>query len=341
MTERYSRQTRFAPLGTGGQEQIGSSRVLLVGVGALGSHLATWLVRAGVGHLWLVDRDVVELDNLQRQLLFTEADAEAGVPKATAAAARLAQINSDCVLHPVTEDFDAEVFDQLDTSFDLILDGTDNFATRYLLNDLAASHGIPWIYGGALGAEGTAMAILPGRTPCLRCLLPSPPPTGEVGTCETEGVLAPAIAAVAAFQCAQALKILTGQLHEVAAGVLSIDLWRDRYALRLHHAQPAPDCPTCGQRLFPALRAGRPAPARLCGRNAVQVTAPADTSIDLTRLASRLENAAEDVQLTPHLLRFRVGDCRFSVFRGGRALLFGVTDPERGRILYDRYIGAG
>jgi adenylyltransferase/sulfurtransferase len=341
MDERYRRQIRFAPLGPRGQEMILSSRVLLVGVGALGSHLASCLVRAGVGELWLVDRDVVELDNLQRQVLFTEEDAHTGRPKAVAAVNRLRHVNATCALHPVPEDFDADVYDRLGGAFDLILDGTDNFATRYLLNDLAVAHDTPWIYGGALGAQGTAMAVLPGRTPCLRCLLPAPPPTGEVGTCETEGVLAPAVATVAAFQSAQALKILAGRLDEVARGVLSIDVWRDRYGLRMAGAQPSPDCPACGQRAFPALQRRRPAPVRLCGRDATQVMPGAATAVDLPRLASRIGGIAEDVHLTPHLLRFVVEDCRFSVFPGGRALLFGVADPDRARILYDRYVGAG
>lgn len=339
MSERYSRQIRFEPLGQQGQDRIHRSRVLLVGVGALGSHLASCLVRAGVGEIWLVDRDIVELDNLPRQLLFTEADALGGRPKALAAAERLEKVNSACTLHPVMEDFDADVFAALDTRFDLLLDGTDNFPTRYLLNDLAVQHGISWIYGGAVGARGTAMAVIPGRTPCLRCLLPSPPPAAEVGTCETEGVLSPTIAVVAGFQSAQALKILAGKPDDVARGVLSVDLWTDNYGVSLHGAEPRADCPSCGTREFPSLGERRNEPVRLCGRNATQVQPPSGITLDLDRVATQVKAVADEVQLTPHLLRFCVEGCRFSVFRGGRALLFGVDDPARARVLYDRYVG--
>ena len=315
--------------------------MLLVGVGALGTHIASTLARAGIGQLWLVDRDVVELDNLQRQILFTEAHAAAGHPKALAAAEQLQQVNSDCSVLGLTEDFDVETFEALPDRPHLIVDGTDNFPTRYLLNDLAVERGIPWIYGGAVGARGSAMAVLPGTTPCLRCMMPQAPPGGETDTCETAGVIAPAIATVAAFQCAQALKILVGKLHDVARGVLSVDLWHDHYALQLRDHPPRRDCPSCGRREFPALRQRRPEPTRLCGRDAVQVLPPERATIDLQALAQRLEGIAEDLHSTPHMLRFRVEGARFSVFPGGRALLFGIADTARARVLYDRYVGAG
>lgn len=340
MAERFSRQIRFAPIGAEGQRRLHESSVLLVGVGALGTHVATSLVRSGVGKIWLVDRDIVEPNNLQRQVLFTERDAAEGRPKAVAAAAALAQAWSDCVIHPVMEDFDAEVFTALGGTPDLIVDGTDNFSTRYLLNDLAVQHGIPWVYGGALGSRGTAMSVLPGRTPCLRCLMPEAPVAGEVGTCETEGVLAPTVAAVAAFQSAEALKILTGHTDRTTRGVWSFDHWENRHTLQLRHARPDPTCATCGRREFPALR-GHRATVRLCGRNATQVQPGPNTRVDLPVLADRVRTIATEVELTPHLLRFRVEGCGFSVFRGGRALLFGVDEPKRAQTLYDRYVGAG
>lgn len=338
--ERFSRQMRFAPIGADGQRRIGEGRVLLVGLGALGTHLASTLVRAGVGTMWLVDRDVVEPSNLQRQLLFTEEDARRGVPKAVAAAERLRTIRAAARLHPITEDFSVDTYTALGTTPDLILDGTDNFPTRYLLNDLAVRDGVPWIYAGAIGAEGTAMAILPGVTPCLRCLIPQAPPAAELGTCETHGVLAPAIATVAAFQAAQALKILAGRTADVARGTLAIDVWRNFYALLLTRADPAPDCVACARREFPALHsAPRPA-VSLCGRRAVQVHPRASMQIDLARVAEHLRDIAGDIELSAQLLRFSVEGCRFSVFRGGRAILFGIDDPARARILYDRYVGA-
>ena len=295
MSHRHARQARFAPIGDAGQRQLASSRVLLVGVGALGSHLAASLVRAGVGQLWLVDRDVVELSNLQRQQLFTEDDAARGRPKAHAAAERLAKIDSRCQLVPIADEFRAASWSELGQMPDLILDGTDNFATRYLLNDLAIAHRVPWIYGGAVGAVGTAMAVLPGDTPCLRCWLPAAPPAGEVGTCETEGILAPTIAAVAAFQAAQALKILTGHRDRVARGVWTADVWNDRYGLRLRDAARDPQCPACGSGDLPALAADLP-PARLCGRNAVQVRPAARRDVDLT--GSRCGSAASPPRST-------------------------------------------
>jgi adenylyltransferase/sulfurtransferase len=340
MQDRFSRQVRFASLGPDGQERIGASRVLLVGVGALGTHIAGSLVRAGVGTLWLVDRDIVELDNLQRQVLFDEDDARHGRAKAPAAAAHLRRVNSRCDLRPIAEEFTAEVFAALGAPPDLILDGTDNFATRYLINDLAARAGIPWVYGGAVGATGAAMAVVPGRTPCLRCFVPEAPPAGEVGTCETDGILEPAVAAVAAFQSAQALKILAGRLDAVASGALAIDVWADRWGVRLRSGGPDPSCPACSGRDYPALRAPALEPVLLCGRAAAQVFPQPGARVDLPRLAAHLQRAAEDIELTPELLRFRADGCRFSVFPGGRALVFGVTDAQRARVLYDRYVGA-
>ncbi|MEM7203801.1 MAG: ThiF family adenylyltransferase [Planctomycetota bacterium] len=335
---RFSRQVRFAPLGPDGQASLLQARALLVGAGALGTHIADALVRAGVGELWLVDRDVVEVDNLPRQILFTEEDAAEGRPKAHAAAARLAAVRAECQLHPMAEEFDAETFARLPTP-DVILDGTDNFATRYLINDLAHRAGIPWVYGGAVGARGTAMAVLPGETPCLRCLVPQAPPAGEIANCETAGVLAPAVAMVAAFQTAQALKILSGRSADVARGALDVDVWNDRYALRLADGRPAADCVACGAGEYPALQPGHRSATRLCGRRAVQVQPPNGATLDLERIAAGLAPLAQDLQLTPHLLRFSIEGCRFSVFRGGRALLFGVDEPTRAQILYDRYVG--
>ncbi len=338
--DRYSRQIRFASLGEEGQRRLADSSVLLVGVGALGSLLAETLVRAGVGRMVLVDRDVVELSNLQRQVLYTEADAAAGRPKAIAAAEHLRSINSDCVIEAVAEDFLPQVYSDLDLRPDLLLDGTDNFATRFVLNDLAHRDGVPFIYGGAVGSSGTAMVILPGETPCLRCLLPRAPATGEGDTCETVGVLAPAVQMVSAFQAAQALKILSGHRDRIARGIYIIDAWSDDYGLRMQNVRPLADCATCQQREYPALSATATPAVRLCGRDAVQVHPRAGATVDLERLARNLLGTAEDLEVTEHLLRFRVEGCRFSVFAGGRALLFGTSELDRARILYDRYVGA-
>ncbi len=336
--DRYSRQTRFEPFGPDGQQRLSESTALLVGVGALGTWLADSLVRAGIGHLWLIDRDIVEISNLQRQALFTEADVEK--PKAICAAEHLAAVNSDTDLLPIATDFAPRVYEGLRHVPDLILDGTDNFATRYLINDLAMRDRRPWIYGGVVGSKGTAMAILPGTTPCLRCLLPDPPTTGEAETCETAGVLAPAVAAVTAFQAAQALKILSGHTEAVTRGILVLDVWQHEHTVRMAEAGPAPHCETCRGESFPALERDWSTSTSLCGRNAVQVHPRASADLDLAQLARRMRIVADDVQETEHLLRFEIEDCRFSVFPGGRALLFGVGDKDRARVLYDRYIGA-
>ena len=338
--ERYSRQIRFEPLGTEGQRALREGCALLVGVGALGSHVAEALARAGVGRLHLVDRDVVELQNLQRQHLFDEEDARRGAPKAVAAAHRLAQINSECAVTAHAEDFDTETFEGLAPRPDLVIDGTDNFATRYLINDLAVRDGTPWIYGAAVGAAGRAMAVLPGTTPCLRCVLDSAPPVGEIGTCETEGILEPAVAQVAAFQTVQAIKILARQPEQVTRGMFVADLWRGEFAVRLRSVRPDPQCRSCGTRELPAIAAGPPHSISLCGREAVQIRPSGATRVDLARLAARLRGVAADVELTEHLLRFTAEECRFSVFRGGRTLLFGTSEPVRARTLYDRYVGA-
>lgn len=336
--DRYSRQTRFLPFGSEGQRRLGGSSVLLVGVGALGTSLADTLVRAGVGRIWLVDRDIVELSNLQRQLLYTEDDIDR--PKAVAAAEHLRRINSDVDVRPLAEDFGPDVYGDLEAKPDLILDGTDNFATRFLINDLALRDGVPWIYGGVVGSKGTAMVILPGVTPCIRCLMPIPPATGETETCETAGVLAPAVASVTAFQAAEALKILSGNPGDVTRGILILDVWRHEHAVRMADATPAPHCATCRGEEFPSLEQDWSGSVSLCGRDAVQVHPRATSTVDLEKLAARLGSITTDLELTTHLLRFRVEDCRFSVFAGGRAILFGLHDEDRARVLYDRYVGA-
>jgi adenylyltransferase/sulfurtransferase len=336
---RYSRQIRFAGVGEAGQQAIGRATVLIVGIGALGTHAADALARAGVGTLWLCDRDIVEWSNLQRQVLFDEADARRGTPKASAAAARLAGVNSAIAVVPFVADCTAAFLDGLPRPPDLVLDGTDNFPTRYLLNDWCRKHGVPWIYAGAVGGEGASMAILPGG-PCLRCLWPEPPPVHDQATCETAGVLAPAIAAVTAFQTAAALQLLVGGPTRVTRGIFTCDVWNGSYAVLGGAGASAADCVVCRGERWPALEQGPPAAVTLCGRDAVQIDLPRRGALDLAALAERLRPAVQDVESTPHYLRFVADGCRFSVFATGRALLFGVQDPLRARALYDRWIGA-
>ena len=340
MTDRYSRQERFAPIGPPGQARLSESSVLIVGVGALGTHSADALARAGVRHLTLVDRDIVEPSNLQRQVLFDEADAAAREPKAVAAAARLQQVRTDLEIHAIVDDFTVRVWDDLPIRPDLILDGSDNHPTRFLINDLAVRDSVPWIYGGAVGSRGAAATIVPGRTPCLRCLIPEGEGAGG-DTCETAGVLAPTIQATAAFQAAEALKILSGRTDAVTRGVFQHDLWSGQLAITLPGADRNPDCRSCGTRELPALDRPQLGTTTLCGRNAIQVQPRSAEGLDLDRLEQRLgSGAVADLERNAHMLRFSADDVRFTVFAGGRALLFDVDDENRARALYDRWIGS-
>jgi adenylyltransferase/sulfurtransferase len=335
--DRYSRQQRVQGVGQEGQVRLRTATVLVVGCGALGTHSADALARAGVGRLWLCDRDVVEWSNLQRQVLFTEADAKAGTPKAIAAAARLAEVNREVEVQPFVAECSAAFLQSLPGRPDLVLDGTDNFPTRYLINDWCHAQKVPWIYAGATGTEGAAMVVRPGGA-CLRCLWPVAPAATDVDTCETAGILAPAVAAVTAFQVAEALKLLVGAA-EVSSGVFTCDVWRGQYARLPLQDRPSPDCVVCSHGEHPALEAPPPLAASLCGRDAVQIDPGGPGGLDLDGLANRLSVVAADVLRTPHLLRFHADGVRFSVFPNGRALMFGVRDPLRARALYDRWVG--
>jgi adenylyltransferase/sulfurtransferase len=333
--DRYSRQARVAGVGADGVEKIRRATALVVGCGALGTHLADSLTRAGVGTLLLVDRDVVEWSNLQRQVLFDEQDAREGLPKAVAARDRLSAVNGDVRIEAFVADCSKAFLDGLPTRPDLVLDGTDNFATRYLLNDWCRAQGLPWIYAGATGAEGASMVITPDGA-CLRCLWPEPPAQADVGSCETAGALAPAIASVTAFQAAEALKLMVGA--PTTRGVFTCDVWRGRYQVMPVGLGPAPDCPACARGEHPALSEDAVEAVSLCGRDAVQVLPPPGATIDLDALAATVRPAVTELEHNAHLLRFLADGVRFTVFPGGRALLFGVQDPLRARALYDRWL---
>jgi molybdopterin-synthase adenylyltransferase len=333
---RFERQTRFAPLGKAGQQRLQDARVLLVGCGALGGALAQSLVRSGVGELALVDRDLVEETNLPRQVLFDERHAREGVPKVRAAAETLARIGGPTQLELHAAHLDEANAEELAEDADLVLDGTDNLATRYLLNDLCVESGRPWVYGGVVGSGGLVMAVLPGRGPCLRCLFPEPAPQGTLETCESAGVLQPAVALVAALQAGLALRILAGP--ELAESQLfELDAWEPR--TRSLRIERDPACPCCARREFPFLHEAEPHRAvRLCGRNTVQVRgARADT--DLARLEQSLRGVARSLQRNELLLRFEVDEGRITVFPDGRALVEGTEDIGRALALYDRYLG--
>jgi molybdopterin/thiamine biosynthesis adenylyltransferase len=333
---RYSRQIRFAPLGEEGQAKIRAASVAILGCGALGSVQAEAMARAGVGRLRIIDRDFVEWPNLQRQFLFEEADAAEALPKAVAAARRLARVNSEVKLEPMVADLLPSNAQELFENIDLILDGTDNFETRFLINDASVQANVPWIYGAAVGSYGIKMAIVPGRTACFQCVYPEAP-KGAQPTCETEGVLAPVTAAIAALQVADALKILAIGADSVEARITTIDVWSGS----VHQLAPSardPDCPCCARREFTYLDGSRRAPISLCGRNAVQIHERA-RPVDLPELARKL-GAIAVVRANEFALRVALDPYELTVFPDGRAIIKGTTDVGVARSLYARYVGA-
>lgn len=341
--DRYCRQVLFAPLGPEGQRRLSGSRVLLVGCGALGSTLANLIVRAGVGFLRIADRDVVELDNLHRLVLLDEDDVREGLPKAEAARRKLARINSEVTVEAVVDDVNHRNIGELAEGADLLLDGTDNFETRFLINDLAVKTGRPWVYGACVGSTGLSMPILPGETPCLRCVFEDPPSLEMSPTCDTVGILGPVVGLVANHQAMEAIKILSGHREAVDRHLLSFDAWSGRLArLDVRKAYEQGDCPCCKGGRFEWLE-GRVASrtVTLCGRNAVQVHPSRTGAIDLPALAARLRPVARsEPKFNPLLLKVLVDNYEITVFADGRALIRGTSKPEEARAVYARYIGA-
>ncbi len=332
--ERYSRQILFPGIGEAGQQRLLDARVAVAGCGALGSFQAGALARAGVGFLRIIDRDYVELSNLQRQWLFDERDAEQALPKAVAAARKIAAINRDVQTEPAVADLTASNVADFFDDVDLILDGTDNFETRYLINDYAVDRGRPWIYGAAVGSYGITMPVVPSRTACLRCVYPDPP-AGVQPTCETAGVLGSITALIASLQVAEALKILCGA--EPSRKITTVDVWSGEIR---QVAQPGPSeqCPACGRREFPYLEESSRAPVSLCGHNAVQIH-ERRRPLDLSDLAVRLKPLGR-VRANEFALRFETPPYLLTIFPDGRAIVKGTTDAGLARSLYARYIGA-
>lgn len=339
--DRYSRQIRFAPIGEAGQRRLLASRALVCGCGALGSVLANTLARSGVGKLRVVDRDFVETSNLQRQVLFDEDDVAAQLPKAVAAANKLRRINSTIEIEPIVADVDhANILSLLD-GVDVMVDGTDNFETRFLLNDAAVKLGVPWVYGGCIGAGGQTMTILPGETPCLRCLVQEAPPPGAMETCDTAGILSPIINVIASIQAMEAIKILSGHREAIQRNLLVFDLWENRLLpMKAGSLRDAGDCPTCCRREFPWLSGERGShTAVLCGRNAVQLIQPGGMQLSLEALAEKLAGVGR-VTRNPFLLRLAVDNYLLTVFPDGRAIIGGTDDIPTARTIYAKYIGS-
>lgn len=340
---RYSRQMLVEKFGEDGQRRLLQSRVVLFGCGALGTVIANTLVRAGVGHLRICDRDFIEPNNLQRQILFDEDDIAAGLPKAHAAAAKLARINSTVVVEPVVTDVNHTNIERLAEGCSLLLDGTDNFETRFLINDLAVKSNRPWIYGAVIGTTGLCMTILPHDTPCLRCVFEEAPPPELNPTCDTAGVLSPAVNLVASFQSMEAIKLLLDRREEVTRALTQIDVWTGRVAqLNVQSARDSGRCPCCKGGKFPYLEghfAGTT--TTLCGRDAVQINPGPNARIDLAIIAEKLRPIAEgEVRQNRFMLQARVDGIELTLFPDARAILKGTKDPDKARILYSKYIGA-
>ncbi|MEM9366829.1 MAG: ThiF family adenylyltransferase [Planctomycetota bacterium] len=339
--QRYLRQEQFAPLGERGQKALASSRVAILGCGALGTVAAELLARSGVGSLHLIDRDLVEWSNLQRQALFTEQDAEAGAAKAEAAARRLRQINSEIQIVETVVDVTAVNIQQTLGKADLVVDACDNFALRLLLNDWSLETKTAWVHGGAVGATGQVRLFL-GKPPCFRCLVPDLPDPGSVATCDTAGVLAPTTHFIASLQVLEAIKFLSG-CHEVVSGsVQSFDLWRNRACAVAIDQGLMSQCRACAHGHRDFLNAVDTAYSRtvtLCGRDAVQI-APDGRSVDFDRIMQRWRPSGS-AQQTRFFVRLQLDESQsVTLFRDGRAVITGVRDVAHGRVLFDRFVGS-
>lgn len=336
--DRYSRQVLFGPIGADGQKRLSQARVAIVGMGALGTVLATQLVRAGVGFARLIDRDIIEPSNLQRQSLYDEVDADEGRAKAEAAAQKLKQANRDVEIEVATDDVTWRNAERLLSDVDVILDGTDNFQVRYLINDVAVKHNIPWSYGGAVSSYGTTAFFRPGVTPCLVCLFGANQGGGGHDTCDTVGVIAPVVSMVASLQVAETLKYLTGNLDALNNSLTHLDVWKNEFR-SVRMGEPKASCNCCHHREFVTLDSQSDGlTVSMCGRQTIQVRPPAGLTMSLSEMAGRLRQFGE-VRHNANLLRCNLGEIQITLFADGRALIHGIEEESTARSLYARYIG--
>ncbi|MED1202864.1 ThiF family adenylyltransferase [Heyndrickxia acidicola] len=337
--ERYSRQTLFAPIGEEGQKKIRNKHALLIGVGALGTSLAEMLTRAGIGRLTLIDRDYVEESNLQRQQLFSEEDALQKWPKAEAARQRLSSINKDVEIQAITGEADFSLLEKLAPGTDLILDGTDNFETRFLINDIAHKFSIPWIFGACVGSFGATYTILPGKTPCLHCLIKKLPMKGQ--TCDTVGIIAPTVHMVTAYQAAESLKILSGSMEDLRNTYVTFDLWSNQTLSLKADSMKDPACLTCGENpVYPFLSdESKLKTAVLCGRDTVQIRPASKMAISLEMLVLEWRSAGYEVSGNPYLISVKKNNSRMVLFKDGRALVHGTKEIMEAKKLYHSLMG--
>jgi adenylyltransferase/sulfurtransferase len=338
MNKRYSRQILFPQIGNVGQKKLLRARVLLVGCGALGASHAEMLGRAGVGFIRIVDRDFVEFSNLQRQTLFSEEDARERLPKAIAAKNRLEKINSEVETEAIITDVNNSNIESLVKDVDLVLDGTDNFRVRYLVNDACVKLNKPWVYGAAVSSYGTTMTIIPKQTPCLRCIFEEIPAAGSSPTCDTAGVIQPIIATISAIQVSESLKILVGKTGKLHRSLMQFDVWENDWR-KIKLGKANKDCRTCGENDFEFLKASnQDFLTTLCGRDAIQIQPPNSARIDLRVLAEKLKGLGE-IKINEYLLRICIDEFEITVFKDSRAIIKGTDDQTIARSVYAKYIG--
>ncbi|ATI51251.1 thiazole biosynthesis adenylyltransferase ThiF [Bacillus cereus] len=339
MNNRYSRQELFSPIGEEGQQKIREKHVLIIGAGALGSANAEMFVRAGVGTVTIVDRDYVDWSNLQRQQLYAESDVENNLPKAVAAKKRLEEINSEVRVEALVQDVTAEELEELVTDVDVMIDATDNFETRFIVNDIAQKYAIPWIYGACVGSYGLSYTILPSKTPCLSCLLQSIPLGGA--TCDTAGIISPAVSLVVSHQVTEALKLLVEDYESLRDGLVSFDVWKNEYSCMNVQKLRKHNCPSCGKNaLYPYLnKENTSKTAVLCGRNTVQIRPPHKGEMDFEQYKELLEGRVTDLNVNPYLLSFSLEEKRLVAFKDGRVLVHGTKDISEAKTIYHRYFG--
>ncbi|HDR4481910.1 TPA: thiazole biosynthesis adenylyltransferase ThiF [Bacillus cereus] len=339
MNNRYSRQELFSPIGAEGQQKIREKHVLIIGAGALGSANAEMFVRAGVGKITIVDRDYVDWSNLQRQQLYAESDVKNNLPKAIAAKKRLEEINSDVTIKALVQDVTAEELEELVTNVDVIIDATDNFETRFIVNDIAQKYSIPWIYGACVGSYGLSYTIIPSKTPCLSCLLQSIPLGGA--TCDTAGIISPAVSHVVSHQVTEALKLLVEDYESLRDGLVSFDMWKNEYSCMNVQKLRQHNCSSCGENaLYPYLnKENTSKTAVLCGRNTVQIRPPHKEEMNFEQYKELLEGRVNDLNVNPYLLSFSVEDKRLVAFKDGRVLVHGTKDISEAKTIYHRYFG--
>lgn len=339
MNNRYSRQELFSPIGEEGQQKIREKHVLIIGAGALGSANAEMFVRAGVGTVTIVDRDYVDWSNLQRQQLYAESDVKNNLPKAVAAKKHLEEINSEVRVKALVQDVTAEELEELVTNVNVMIDATDNFETRFIVNDIAQKYSIPWIYGACVGSYGLSYTILPSKTPCLSCLLQSIPLGGA--TCDTAGIISPAVSLVVSHQVTEALKLLVEDYESLRDGLVSFDVWKNEYSCMNVQKLRKHNCPSCGENaLYPYLnKENTSKTAVLCGRNTVQIRPPYKEEMDFERYKELLNDRVNDLNVNPYLLSFSVEEKRLVAFKDGRVLVHGTKDISEAKTVYHRYFG--